>query len=281
MKNYKIKAKLLSSLIHTEETVSNIANIYRERVIIGDDIHSIPAIHGNSIRGQLRDLGAIRLLDTIEIENNNLPIDKFHILFSGGALTTSVPTIKMAEKMEYRRLCPFISLFGSALGGEMLQGKLSVGSGLPECSEIGTGGVSYHDMTEIVRYTRLDDNKRSTGEKYAKDGEQTQQMFYDIEVLKAGVILSFEIWTFHETELELGALHCAIKDLMNTKPFFGGKSSAGHGKVELDFKPDEALIDNYLQFLKNNKDDIKKTIIGNEQVQKAKGDSTPDQTNLC
>lgn len=260
--NYSIKAKLQTSLIHTEDVSSNIANIYRENIKIGEEIHHIPALHGNSIRGQFRDIGADHLLTAVEVEPNSLPTDLFYMLFSGGSLTKSETTIDIEKRIKTRKMLPFLSIFGTAAGNEMIQGKLKITRALPDCSELGTGTTSYNDMTDIVRYTRQDDKKKLVGEKFTVDeqSDKPQQMFYDTEVIKAGVTVSFEIYLDSTSEIELGCLHNIIREFKK-QPFLGGASRVGHGKVEIDFVEDEKLIEQYLQFLNDNKDDIRKHLL--------------------
>ena len=56
MEKITLNLELVQSLVHTEETSSNIANIYRETILKNGKIHKIPAYHGNALRGLLRNL---------------------------------------------------------------------------------------------------------------------------------------------------------------------------------------------------------------------------------
>jgi len=257
MKQYQIKAKLLSSAIHTEETNSNIANIFRERILKEDVIYDVPCIHGNSIRGHLRNIGAEHFLQKIEAEPNSLPTSLFHILFSGGALEKSEVIIDIMAKKKLRETVPFLSVFGSAVGDEMLDGKLIVSSGVPVCKELQTGNTSIYDMVQLIRYTRQDDTKKYCGEAFSQGNEITQQMFYDIECLIAGTELNFEIILKNPSEIEVGMMETVLSLFHDKYPYLGSKSSAGHGKIEFDFKPEAELIEKYNQYLINNKNEIK------------------------
>lgn len=257
---YPIQLTLLSSLVHTEETNSNIANLFKEKILVGDTIYEVPALHGNSIRGTFRDLLANHLLETIEIEPRSLSTSIFHTLFSGGSLEKSEGIIDIEKKREIRRLLPMLSIFGSAMGNEMLEGKLKVTSAFPRCKELNTGDQSMYDLLQIVRYTRQDDMKKIVGEKHSQSDGSKQQMFYDIEVLVKGSILDFEIYLDSLDKIEIGALMQVIR-LFLEEPFFGGKSSAGHGKVRFEMKGyKKKLADEYIEFLKKNKGEIKNLI---------------------
>ncbi|MDR0608199.1 MAG: hypothetical protein LBG52_07890 [Candidatus Peribacteria bacterium] len=45
MHKLNLQLKLLSPLVHTEETSSNIANIFREKVVIDGKIQEVPSFH--------------------------------------------------------------------------------------------------------------------------------------------------------------------------------------------------------------------------------------------
>jgi CRISPR/Cas system CSM-associated protein Csm3 (group 7 of RAMP superfamily) len=242
MINYKFETKLLSSVVHTEETSGNVANIFRDKILVKDKIHHIPAVHGNSIRGILRRVAMNRLCELVDLDKNSISEEMYHILFNGGALTASTGYLELKEKALVRDTLPILSIFGSAMGNDMLQGKMIVSTALPECKELGTGETSYNDMTNIVRYTR--------------------QMFYDIEVMNQGVILDWEIILDYVNELEIQALNDTLIQFTK-KPYIGGASNKGHGKIEFEFnKPNNEYID----FVKDNKEEIIKFILKQENV---------------
>lgn len=245
MKKYNFSNELLSSLVHTEETSGNVANIYREKINIDGKIHNIPAVHGNAIRGILRRVGFNRLCELLELPANVLTVDTYHMLFNGGALNSSTGYLELTKKREIREICPLLSVFGSAIGNDMLPGKMIVGSALPQCKELGNGKASYHDLTNIVRYTRLDDCPIETEEKGS-------QMFYDIEVMIKGAILDWEIILDYCLELEEQAINDTLAQFA-LKPYFGGASGKGHGKLDFSFSGEN---DKYLEFVKNNKEKI-------------------------
>lgn len=253
MKTYSFSTRLLSSLVHTEETNSNIASIYREKVVIGNKIHHIPAVHGNSIRGVLRRVGFNHLCETIELELNTLSVSSYHILFNGGMLDNNTPYIDIKNKIAIRRKMPLLSVLGSVMGSEMLQGKLIVSSAIPQCKELMTGDNSHYDMTNIVRYTRVDDCPRKE-----KDKTPTQ-MFYDVEILAKGAVLDWEIILDSDDALEQGALEQTLYQF-SKKPFIGGASNKGHGKLEFEFAETENAK-KYTDFLIENKEIIKKWIM--------------------
>lgn len=247
MKKYTFSTPLLSSLVHTEETSGNVANIYREKININNKVHNIPAVHGNAIRGVLRRVGFNRLCELLGLERNSLSVDMYHTLFNGGALTSSTGYLNLNTKREIRELLPLLSVFGSAMGNDMLPGKMIVSSGLPQCKELGTGEASYHDMTNIVRYTRLEDGDIELGE-----NDKTSQMFYDIEVMIQGTTLQWEIILDYCSEIEEQAMNDTLMQFAQ-KPFLGGASGKGHGRLGFEFSDTN---ESYLGFIEENKEKI-------------------------
>jgi len=257
MKKYDLAFRLKSSLVHTEESISNISNIYREKIFKNDICFDVPALHGNAVRGSFRNLGAEHLLKTVKIEDNTVDQDIFHFLFSGGHLEKIAVGVDLKAKKKLRELLPFLSIFGSAIGNEMLRGKLIVSSAIPKCSELNTGINSFYDMTSLRRYTRQDDAKMAVGEKYLDEKKELKtQMFYDVEVLNAGIVLDSFVILDSEDELEIQALNTVLLEFMK-KPYLGGSSRVGHGECEfLNLKKEDLKNDLYLKHIKENKENI-------------------------
>lgn len=257
MKKYDLAFRLKSSLVHTEESVSNISNIYREKTFKEDTCFDVPALHGNAIRGCFRNIGSEHLCRTVGIEDNTVDQDVFHFLFSGGHLEKVNIGVDLKKKKKLRELIPFLSVFGSAIGNEMLRGKLIVSSAIPRCSELGTGMNSFYDMTSIRRYTRQDDSKMAVGEKYLNGKKELKtQMFYEIEVLNAGIVLDSFVIMDSDEKIEIQAFNTILLEFMK-QPYLGGCSRIGHGECEfLNLKKDDLKNDLYIKHIEDNKDQI-------------------------
>jgi CRISPR/Cas system-associated protein Cas7 (RAMP superfamily) len=67
MHNLKVYAlyRAKQPIIHTEETIGNISKIKKMRVIHDGKPVPIPALSGNSFRGQFRDILADRMFDIL------------------------------------------------------------------------------------------------------------------------------------------------------------------------------------------------------------------------
>lgn len=275
--NFQIE--LLSPLIHTEEVASNVATFYRQKYLKNSKAYMIPTMRGNAMRGLMRRCLMSHLLDTIEIyytqdsSQQSLDVDTAYALL-GGALTGSESLFNMHETRKLRDLLPALSIFGSALGDRMLQGKIEVGCAYPECKELETGELSVYDLMDNVRHIRIDDMKLIFGDDYVdrakkeiklnKKGEiiddKAQMMFYDIEVMSKGAILNWSVSIDSKNKMEYACLARALKQLQEFG-YLGGKSSAGYGQfkfLESVEKMDSTLYD---QHLEDSKEEIKEFLV--------------------
>jgi CRISPR/Cas system CMR subunit Cmr4 (Cas7 group RAMP superfamily) len=113
-----------------------------------EEIDNIPTIHGNSIRGNLRALIMQDFLDLLEYQLDSKKV--YHFLFDGGMLEAvdakDKGAINLKMKDEIRYNIPAISLLGSALGNQMIQGKLKVGMADIVCKE------TSHYVADFSKY---------------------------------------------------------------------------------------------------------------------------------
>ena len=225
-----------------------------------EEIDNIPCIHGNSIRGQLRSLIMQDFLDLLEYDLDSKKI--YHFLFDGGMLEAIDPkdkgAINLKLKDSIRKHIPPISLLGSALGNQMIQGKLKVGIADIVCSETSQYLASDSLNTDFSAYglqgsdfgTRLDSLKEVTG-----DDEAKTQMKYEFDTIIRGAKFT------HEFSLEDALLHeraCFIRmlNLWQSRPYIGGKSGSGYGKVSLSYDYNSKDEVPYLDYLHDNKEEI-------------------------
>ncbi len=224
----------------------------------GDEVYSeeVPVISGNSLRGQLRDLLAKDLLDRLDVEVHDKLL---YALYAGGSLErgTGGRKIKRSLIEDVREKIPMLSLLGTALGSQMIEGKLNMGMLIPiaEETEQYTGVESENSVFEFVDdtfYTRSDDIEGSTDR---DEGEQAQQMKFDVQVFTPGTRFKHDMTLEHATEIEEACLFHAF-ELFRRSPHVGGMKSVGHGKVEFEY--DDGLGDPspYVEFLEENKEEI-------------------------
>ena len=243
-------------IIHTEETIGNISKLKQMRVIYKGKPVSVPALSGNSFRGQLRDILADALCSRLSNQGKQLlrfnDNDVYTILYSGGALSEKS---KAGDLMyAFANHLPSMRLMGSAFGNVMLPSKLAMTHIVPcaeETQEILQG--MYETLEECPvppmnewtsarnlffndgPLTRKDDSKDLTRQRFVDLETQTdkeiQQMIYYVECIPAGTWLLQQLYSkFPVDQLELGCLFDGLSAFLR-QPTLGGRSSAGYGQV--------------------------------------------------
>jgi hypothetical protein len=246
-------------IIHTEETLGNISKIKKMRVMFGAQPIPVPALSGNSFRGQLRDILADRMFEVltdtgqrrITFDNNEI----YGAVYCGGALREGS---RLAGTMQsLKDSIPLIRLMGAAFGNVMLPSKLAVTHVIPcaqetrdvlatALGEVGNGILPCEENWPRSRdlvfndgpLTRKDDRRDPARQRFADPGsvtgaeaEQRQQMIYYVECIPAGTWLLHQLYTKYPLdELELGCLFDGLGSWLNA-PALGGRSAAGYGQV--------------------------------------------------
>lgn len=258
---------LRSPLSHIGEAISTTSYLVEEPILQPDgEVEPVFSYSGNAWRGQLRDLAASYLLDQLGIQR--LPLDAFHLLFSGGRIGGE-QQVDLEKARQYRRNIPMLAIFGGGVGNQILPGKLRVSNAYPLCVEAlpvlpeylleRAVNVSYRSLTFEKSFSRKDDSKDDRLNHYAgiglpepgqmallgdggaeqktkkeKDGP-ADQMRMTAELLAAGSVLYTQIDCLDVTEVELGALVSALHRFSRS-PHIGGQANKGHGRVALEYR---------------------------------------------
>ena len=262
-----ITLKLLSPLMHYGDERMGTMQIARCMKFEYDgEFIDIPVYSGNAFRGIMRGIAMRDFLEKIGIAEEGISPKLYYLLFTGGTLTGGGRFCEIGEKREMRRLCPPLSLFGSAIGDQIPEGKMKVGIFKPICKETEdyTGkhsDISFYDMLEEIFYTRRDDLK-STNCDLIQDSEDKKdkkenpvQMKYDMQALSAGAKLISSIVIENSNDIEESCLESII-DKFKEMPYIGGKSATGHGEVEITYENSKGSS-LYYDYLEQNKDEIR------------------------
>jgi CRISPR type IV-associated protein Csf2 len=198
--------------------------------------------------------------------------EAFYFLFSGGALGKGKGKrgIDIDEARQWREIIPLVSLFGGACGNQMLHGKIKTGKVYPLCKEAAwvlPDKFTQQDLSSVwdwcqqESFTRTDDakndnlrllmtaqdikmidvaaeekrHKANAGKGIANAPGKSQQMRYTVETLAAGSQFYWELILDDVTDLEFEAFAVTLAELAR-KPYIGGKSGTGHGKIALKFE---------------------------------------------
>ncbi len=255
-------------IIHTEETIGNISKLKQMRVIYKGKPVSVPALSGNSFRGQLRDILADALCSRLS-DQGKKPVkfndnEAYTILYSGGALSDRSKAASLLH--DFTDNLPSIRLMGSAFGNVMLPSKLAMTHIVPCAEETQEILLSMYESLDSESLpppnewtgarnlffndgplTRKDDTKDLTRQRFvelpSKTGDTTdqqdqdrQQMIYYVECIPAGTSLLQQLYSkFPVDRLELGCLFDGL-NLFLDQPTIGGRSAAGYGQVRVQLQ---------------------------------------------
>jgi CRISPR type IV-associated protein Csf2 len=234
----------------------------------------IPAITGNSTRGQTRRPFILKTLQTLETPEKSIHPEILHLLAAGGGTgkgdTAGADQFKF--KQEIRKLLPFVNLLGGSLRGMFLKGMLRVGFAYPIVEEtrwmIADTPFSnrFKDITlltaadlneklDMVRLTRrkIDDDflvysesletlpvdEETTETDETDDNDEVNRdkgAVYSAETLPAGI----HFFTYFELrrkgdELLDAALHAFVQSFIEMGTL-GGYVAKGCGRVKSEFK---------------------------------------------
>lgn len=228
----------------------------------GDTYHeAVPVISGNSLRGQLRDLLAQDFLDRLSDDDDPLQVSDTlsNALYAGGSLERTAGAGKLNRRLIHgiRDHIPPLSLLGTAIEDQMIEGRVDVGQLMPVAMETNnyTGRDEEKSVFEFVDttfYTRQDD--RVGGR---QEDEDAQQMKYDVQVLVPGTQLHHDLTLRSgHTDLDAACLGHAF-DLFAERPVLGGMASRGHGNVVFEYQEDLPDGSEYREWIADNRDDIR------------------------
>jgi hypothetical protein len=253
--------KLLSPLAHFgDERMGTMQAARTMKFEYEGEFIDVPVFSGNALRGGLRRIAMRDYLDKIGITEEGFSAKMYYMLFTGGALTSGAKHHEIGDKRHMRAMCPPLSLFGTAIGDQIPEGKMKVGILKPVCKETAAfigmeSDVSFHDMLEEIFYTRRDDLKSKDFNITANEkNEQATQMKYEMQCLSAGTQLTGSIIVENGTEIENACIFAAL-DKFKLTPFIGGKSSIGHGEVTVEYVGMDSKI--YYDYLAQNKEEMR------------------------
>ncbi len=248
-----------SPIIHGSDEKAGNMSFIRTIAIVGEDgqTYEVPAITGNSIRGQLRRIAARHVLDRLEVKT--LPMSLYHLFFSGGSIEKGSTKIAFGVEdiKDLRTMFPYLGLFGGAYQNDVFPSTLRCEWIWPVCRE--TSGItgledkkSARELIGTVFYTRRDDKYEAIK---IEDVQKSSQMIYETECLLAGIRLVGAVGVERATDLEVGCLAAAMAE-WGLSPHLGGKRAIGHGKVKIENELDIPGADEYFAYLLDNKEKL-------------------------
>lgn len=147
MKTYIIEAVVTatSPISHNGfERNGNITNVRRIPYVQPDgNVEEVPIISGNSLRGKIRDMSVLAMLERLGYginkktgEVKGLNTHAFDFLFSGGSLESGgAKGLDLDYFRQIKELIPIMGLLGGAAGNAVLSGKMNINPLIPICGE--------------------------------------------------------------------------------------------------------------------------------------------------
>jgi len=263
-----INIELLSPLAHFgDERMGTMQLMRFHKMRYDEDFIDVPCYSGNAFRGIFRRRIMRDYLERLGIAEEGISKNLYYMLFTGGALTSGARFEEVGERRRIRQMCPPLALLGTALGNQIPQGKMKSSIFLPVCKEtVEYTGIeetlSFYDMLEEVFYTRRDDLKSVDANikenAKGKENENATQMKYEMQCLAAGTKLNGQIVLENANKIEESCFHAGL-DLIKEMPYIGGKSSAGHGKIDIMFDELEDVM-TYYNYIEENKEEMRKWV---------------------
>jgi hypothetical protein len=261
-----------SPIIHTEETIGNVARIKRIKILDAGKPVSVPALSGNSFRGQLRDLIGDHFIEMVRENDNPVTMSPlmYGVIFSGGVLKEKYKELGTHMKA-LMQVVPLLRVMGSAFGDRMMPSKISVShlvplarettsylndtlAGFPEgghvlaerLAEYRVNLPAAEELTfEEGPLTRKKDEENPVlTRNVALVGEavEQQQMIYHVECIAGGTMMLHRVGSkFPLNEVELGCLLDGLRAFARA-PFVGGRGAAGYGRVNFTYHLELAAL---------------------------------------
>lgn len=251
-----------SPIIHTEETIGNVARIKHIKVLDAGKPVLVPALSGNSFRGQLRDLIGDHFIEMVREDDSPVTMSPlmYGVIFSGGVMQEKREALGNAMSNLIETM-PLLRVLGSAFGNRMMPSKISVSHLVPLAQETERYlADSFVDLPEsghalADRLTEYRANLPAVEELTFEEGPLTrkkdeenpiltrnvelkgeavkqQQMIYHVECITGGTMMLQRVGSkFPLSEVELGCLLDGLCAFARA-PFVGGRGAAGYGRVE-------------------------------------------------
>lgn len=241
-------ATALSSISHGGETLGTVNYLRREAFLTPQGRRDIPVISGNAVRGVLRDTGARLLWEALDRPVLSVPV--MHALWAGGALVKAKSTPLSGQRLaDLRAMVSHVAVFGTAGGGRIIDGTLTVGKWVPACTQTAhvlpdhlrerDGGAALpdvHDLLQIEWYSRIPDTVQAA----AVLGDSTEEVNPDEGLMRYGAETFIAGARFHAlfalsnvTDIEYEFFRDVLTE-WTPNATVGGKTGRGHGRVRVD-----------------------------------------------
>lgn len=135
-RRYEFILEARQPISHAQENLGNTSVIMRQKVRKRDGSWcQVPIVTGDTMRHGLREAATYCLLECADMLGENLSESALRLLFAGGMITSSGPTVDLEEYRRMVDLIPSLKLLGGCAGNRVIPGQLTVDPAILICQE--------------------------------------------------------------------------------------------------------------------------------------------------
>lgn len=135
-KRFQFILEAREPIAHHAESLGNSAILMRDRVRQPDGSWAnVPIVTGDTMRHGLREASTYALLECAGMLGEHLTEQALRLLFAGGMVTGSGPTVRLDEFAELVELVPPLALLGGCAQNRVIPGRMQVDSAILICEE--------------------------------------------------------------------------------------------------------------------------------------------------
>lgn len=252
-----IVLRALDPVHHGAGTAGNTSLIRMQDAVTpdGDRIRT-PYVSGASLRHALREALAWLTVDTVRVEDHSLPKATVDLLWSGGALTATGAQTDLHALTARHALLPSLPLLGYSWGSDIVRGSLRVTNAHLACRENQwrLPGEVMQDPAASLRavdwlgeeFGTRHDVAGGPVDRLVEDAMfgTTTQMIYDMQVVSAGSLWSFEVGVDAAIPGEVDALAAAlVRVTRGGRWHLAAKAGQGFGRCQVVASDTSQLCD--------------------------------------
>lgn len=249
----------IQSVIYTDAPIShneigsdmgNVTTFRRMARVVDGRVIRVPVVSAGALRGVVRRALWRETFDACGLSRESVRADwdRLYAALANGGTIEAAETRVVPDVIRARRAAlPVLSLLGSALYTSHMAGRLRLTHAWLDCAELGTGGLSMHDLTTEFSTVRHHD-----AEEQDPDVSGVGPMPTTVEVVVTGATLRSIASVGGDLEASAWAHGLDLVEVV------GGKSGQGNGRVRIEHDGDGAA---YALWLAEHVDEVRAALL--------------------
>ena len=228
----------------------NVTTFRRMQRVVDGRLMRVPVISAGALRGVVRRALWRETFAACDLSRSVVggPWDRLYAALANGGTIEAAETRVVPDAIRARRAAlPVLSLLGSALYSSHMAGRLKLTHAWLDCVELGSGGLSMHDLVTEITTVRHHD-----AEEQDPDVSGVGPMPTTAEVVVQGA--SLRATSSVTGDLEASAWAHGL-DLVE---YIGGKSGQGNGLVRIEHTGDGSA---YVAWLASNCAEVRAALL--------------------